>query len=266
MKKKILQHQFFFPISCSLRITYQPHFVWQCNYQESQTHHSRSIIAVNKAGLSHRQITICIHSVKTYKSDSTSATSTLEIQRPWTEVRLEQEHLSSPEASHAHTKLSTPVVLKRDWWSSPPSLPDINESNLSESIAARGRGDNRAAVEVTSSQMDTKLLSSSWPTAQYGAKQNHDTVVTQERSPGIEKLMLLFCVLQALALVWIHRSYSELSGTRSSRTAKGNEMYWGCFTLQSCFKHQQVLKLPPADVCVHARVCARVWKFLLCLA
>lgn len=47
----------------------------------------------------------------------------------------------------------------------------------------------------------------------------------------------------------------ELSSTPSSRTAKGNEMYWGCFTFHSCFKHQQVLKLPRVDVCVCTCMC-----------
>lgn len=45
----------------------------------------------------------------------------------------------------------------------------------------------------------------------------------------------------------------------STCAADGNEMYWGCFTLQSCFKHEQVPELP----LMNAYVRVNLWQFTL---
>lgn len=52
------------------------------------------------------------------------------------EVRVKQEHLLS-----SHTKPSTLVVLKRDWW----GFADFNGSSLCESTGRRGRRGDGAA-------------------------------------------------------------------------------------------------------------------------
>lgn len=64
----------------------------------------------------------------------------------------------------SHTKPSTLVVLKRDWWGSPPLLTDFNESSLSES-AGLGEGDGAAVGSQTDTMPLTSPCISLWTTA-----------------------------------------------------------------------------------------------------
>lgn len=64
----------------------------------------------------------------------------------------------------SHTKPSTLVVLKRDWWGSPPLLTDFNESSLSES-AGWGEGDGAAVGSQTDTMPLTSPCISLWTTA-----------------------------------------------------------------------------------------------------
>lgn len=94
----------------------------------------------------------------------------------------------------SHTKPSTLVVFKRDWWSSPPSLTDFNESSLSESTGRRGR---------RSIEQQEGCMQSNWYNASYFTFHlNHSRVGSLVDWLALSLACLLHLLI-AVGVLWV---------------------------------------------------------------